>query len=115
MKREGNGADASHERRRQGRSKYETQTILSWLCIALGAAVLSFAPVSDALAVKGKGKTCSTDYVPVCAVKRDGTRETFSNACNAGLARARILHAGSCFIGEICLPMVATRLRDKKS
>lgn len=44
---------------------------------------------------------CPFIVAPVCALKRDGTRETFSNACFARRAHARVLHAGDCF-GPIC-------------
>ena len=44
---------------------------------------------------------CPLYVLKVCALKRDGTRETFSNACFARRAHARVLHAGDCN-GRIC-------------
>jgi hypothetical protein len=44
---------------------------------------------------------CPLVVLPVCALKKDGMRETFTNACFARQAHARVLHAGDCF-GPIC-------------
>ena len=44
---------------------------------------------------------CPLVVLPVCALKKDGTRETFANACFARRAHARVLHAGDCN-GRIC-------------
>ncbi len=38
---------------------------------------------------------CTREYRPVCGV-RDGERNTYSNACEARRARARIVHQGQC-------------------
>jgi large-conductance mechanosensitive channel len=48
-------------------------------------------------------KFCNEIFMPVCAVKH-GVRKTYSNACFAHLARARVLHAGECInpAGNIC-------------
>ena len=62
--------------------------------LALGAA---FAPPQASAAPK----FCPEIYKPVCAVTRAGVRQTYTNACFAQRAHARILHDGSC-IGPIC-------------
>lgn len=69
------------------------------LVLAGGAflATLSFAP-ADAEAKL----ICPRIYKPVCALKRDGTRATFPNACVARGARAIVLHPGKCEGGPIC-------------
>jgi hypothetical protein len=37
----------------------------------------------------------------VCALKRDGTRTTYLNACEANTNKAKILHLGAC-LGPAC-------------
>ena len=65
----------------------------------LGAvAVSTFAGQQPAVAKIG---ICPRIFLPVCALKPDGTRETFSNACVARSAHARVLHSGKCN-GPIC-------------
>jgi hypothetical protein len=71
--------------------------------IATGLALLGALAVSTFTGQQpavAKG-ICPLVVLPVCALKRDGTRETFSNACFARLAHARVLHAGDCF-GQFC-------------
>jgi hypothetical protein len=46
-------------------------------------------------------KVCSENYLPVCAVDGAGTRRTYSNACFARQAGAKVLHPGACF-GTFC-------------
>ena len=41
----------------------------------------------------------------VCALKRDGTRATYLNACGANADKAKILHLGTC-IGPVCAPIL---------
>jgi hypothetical protein len=82
-----------------------TRSRIAILCGALVAtlamtgafmtALLAPSPASAAI------KICPAIFEPVCAVKRDGTRETFGNACLAKRDHARILHTGRCF-GPIC-------------
>ena len=44
---------------------------------------------------------CPEVYLPVCAVSDLGLRMTYTNACWAKMANAKILHAGQCQ-GPIC-------------
>jgi len=57
----------------------------------------AFAPRDAAAAPR----FCPEIFKPVCAVNRAGVRQTYTNACFAQRAHARILHDGSC-IGPIC-------------
>jgi hypothetical protein len=68
----------------------------AFAAVAVTAPLLMPAPPASAQTI------CDTGFSPVCATKRDGTRETFGNACEARRARARILHGGLCY-GSICL------------
>ncbi|HEY0106000.1 MAG TPA: Kazal-type serine protease inhibitor [Rhizomicrobium sp.] len=63
--------------------------------ITLGtlAAALLFAAADGAAA---RPRFCSKIYKPVCAVTRDGHRQTFGNRCEAERAHARILYNGRC-------------------
>ena len=45
---------------------------------------------------------CPQVYLPVCAVKKDGTRQTYTNAACARVDRARVLHKDPCY-GPICI------------
>lgn len=65
----------------------------------LGALVVNTFTAQQPAAARG---VCPLFVLPVCALKPDGMRETFSNACFARLAHARVLHAGKCF-GEFCV------------
>jgi hypothetical protein len=51
---------------------------------------------------RAQASICTTDVIPVCAVKKDGSRQTYSNACWAKLDHARVLHPGMC-LGPICI------------
>lgn len=64
----------------------------------LGALAVNTFTGQQPAAAKG---ICPLFVLPVCALKPDGMRETFSNACFARRAHARVLHAGECF-GAIC-------------
>ena len=44
---------------------------------------------------------CPMIYAPVCAAPKGAPARTFGNACQAGAARARILHRGPCGRGEV--------------
>jgi hypothetical protein len=66
-------------------------------CAVLAAAITTMP--RDAVAAP---KVCSDLYAPVCGVAPNGTNETYSNACFARQAHARILHPGRC-IGPICI------------
>ena len=66
--------------------------------LMLAFAMLAFAPANEASAQRG----CTREYRPVCALKRDGTRDTFANACVARNARARVLHDNPCARGPMC-------------
>jgi hypothetical protein len=50
-------------------------------------------------------QACNTMSGPVCALKRDGTRATYLNACGANTDKAKILHLGTC-IGPVCAPIL---------
>ena len=50
-------------------------------------------------------KFCPEIYEPVCAVTRAGVNETYTNACFARMAHARILAPGRC-LGPICFFLV---------
>jgi len=50
---------------------------------------------------RAQGIFCTDIYKPVCALTTSGSRHTFSNACWANNAHARILHPGAC-VGPIC-------------
>src|ERR1700744_5485597 len=52
---------------------------------------------------RAQGIFCIDIYKPVCALTVFGTRQTFSNACWAGNAHARILHPGACVGAPICV------------
>ncbi len=45
---------------------------------------------------------CAMVKKPVCALKSDGTRATFDNACQASRAQAKTLHDGACEGGDMC-------------
>ncbi len=64
----------------------------------LGALVVSTFTGQQPAVAKG---ICPLFVLPVCALKPDGMRETFSNACFARRAHARVLHTGACN-GPIC-------------
>jgi hypothetical protein len=68
----------------------------SILSFALLAGLASLAAPSQAAA-----KLCPQVERPVCAVNLAGARRTYTNACFARLAHARILHPGRC-VGPIC-------------
>jgi hypothetical protein len=65
---------------------------------ALAIAGVTFTGSSPALAAKA----CIDVYMPVCGINGLGVKTTYSNACWAKKAHARILHPGVCF-GPICL------------
>ena len=44
---------------------------------------------------------CNDVYLPVCAVKKDGTRQTYTNAGCAKVDHAKVLHKDACY-GPIC-------------
>jgi hypothetical protein len=54
---------------------------------------------------RAQGIFCIDIYKPVCALTTFGYRQTFSNACWAGNAHARVLHPGVCE-GPICNKMI---------
>jgi Kazal-type serine protease inhibitor domain len=72
---------------------------LAFLSLASFALVLggALAPRDAAAAPR----FCPEIYRPVCGVNRAGERQTYTNACFAHLAHARILHPGQC-VGPIC-------------
>jgi len=74
------------------------------VCCALVAALLSIAAPRPATAAQ----VCPDIYAPVCAVTPDGFRRTYSNACFARLAHARILHNGRCMV-PMCLLLPITK------
>ncbi|MGB8279156.1 MAG: hypothetical protein WCF20_14665 [Methylovirgula sp.] len=43
-----------------------------------------------------KGCICMEVYLPVCATLPNGEKKTFSNACFAKCAKAKIIHEGPC-------------------
>jgi hypothetical protein len=60
--------------------------------------ILTFATEHTAAAATA----CNQMFLPVCGSLPDGTRMTYTNACFAKVAGARVLHTGPCF-GPICL------------
>jgi hypothetical protein len=68
-------------------------------------ALLSAAALATAMAAMPRDAVaapkCSEIYTPVCAVAPSGMNQTYTNACFARAAHARILHAGAC-AGPIC-------------
>jgi hypothetical protein len=73
---------------------------MTFIKILAGAAFLSLAATAASAA-------CPADFKPVCALKKDGTRMTYSNACMAKEAKAKVLHAGPCFPGPVCIELQA--------
>jgi hypothetical protein len=67
----------------------------------LSCALLTGALLAPGPAAAATPKFCPEIYQPVCAVTRAGVNETYSNACFARLAHARILAPGRCQ-GPIC-------------
>jgi hypothetical protein len=65
------------------------------------AALAAVATMPHDAAAATKAKICSTLFQPVCAVAPNGTNQTYSNACVARRAHARILAPGQCQ-GPIC-------------
>jgi hypothetical protein len=63
----------------------------------LGIAVAAFAGTQQASAAR----LCPQIVLPVCGVKADGVRSTFTNSCFAHRAGATVLHRGACQ-GPIC-------------
>jgi hypothetical protein len=59
-------------------------------------------PWSSAFVQSARG-VCPQIHQPVCAVTPQGIRQTFSNACFARAARARVLHPGACVGGPFCI------------
>ncbi len=43
-----------------------------------------------------KGCICMEVYLPVCAALPNGEKKTFSNACFAKCAKAKVIHEGPC-------------------
>jgi hypothetical protein len=41
-------------------------------------------------------RACSQVNIPVCAIKKDGSRQTYTNASCAGIDGARVLHKEAC-------------------
>jgi hypothetical protein len=73
-----------------------TSSRLALLSAAALATAIAAAPRDAAAAPK-----CSEIYMPVCAVAPSGTNQTYTNACFARAAHARILAPGQC-LGPIC-------------
>ncbi len=63
---------------------------------SIGASLLALPAPAQAQTV------CTWLWQPVCALTTFGHRWTFSNACWAKAAGARILHAGACIGGPGC-------------
>ena len=82
---------------------------IAMLCGALlaASAITLAAPPA---AAKSKTIKCPTIVRPVCAVDREGKRQTFNNSCEAIRARARVLAPGECpgaFCSFIFAPVCA--------
>ncbi len=58
---------------------------------AAGLAVAADEPKSETA-----GCICMEVYLPVCGALPNGERKTFSNACFAKCAKAKIVHEGPC-------------------
>ncbi len=69
------------------------------------ATLLAGAVLAPSPAAAAPPKFCPEIYQPVCAVTRAGVNETYTNACFARMARARILAPGRC-LGPICFFVV---------
>ena len=41
-------------------------------------------------------RVCSQVNIPVCAIKKDGSRQTYTNASCAGIDGAKVLHKDAC-------------------
>ena len=70
----------------------------------VSAALLAGAVLAPAAAAAAP-KFCPQIEQPVCAVTRAGVNETYTNACFARMAHARILAPGRC-LGPICFFVV---------
>src|ERR1700741_1068305 len=73
----------------------------SYIALSLSALIAGLWTAAPAPAAAAP-TICPTIFAPVCAVTPSGGRETFSNACLAQQAHARVLHTGRC-IGPICI------------
>ena len=62
------------------------------------ALLLSAAAVALSAAATGQepAVVCTAQYLPVCAVDKNGVKATYSNACVARVAGARVVQEGPC-------------------
>jgi hypothetical protein len=72
---------------------------LSACALFAGLSLVASAPAAAA------PKVCPENYAPMCGVTPSGVNETYSNACFARMAHARILAPGRC-LGPICFFVV---------
>ncbi|HEY1735360.1 MAG TPA: hypothetical protein VGG12_01810 [Methylovirgula sp.] len=67
---------------------------------AIAAAFFLMTPslrlAADPTADETKGCICMELYQPVCGKLPNGEKKTFSNACFAKCAKAKVLHEGPC-------------------
>lgn len=84
--------------------------------IAIFVSLLTAASLSGMAQATDAGKVCPKSILPVCALKGDGTRATFNNACEAGQAGASVLHDGKCqtFCPKVVRPVCATDPTTRK-
>ena len=78
-----------------------TRSRIAILCGALLAAFAFTLAAPSTASAKAKAIKCPTIVNPVCAVDREGKRQTFNNSCEATRAHARILAPGEC-PGPVC-------------
>ncbi len=72
------------------------------VALALSSPLLISAPAAAAPSSDGEwsAQACTREYAPVCAARRGSRPRTFSNACLARNAGARIIHRGACRGGQ---------------
>lgn len=87
-----------------------TRSYVTILCGTLLAALAITLAAPSTASAKAKAIKCPTIVNPVCAVDREGKRQTFNNSCEATRAHARILAPGECpgaFCSFIFAPVCA--------
>ena len=62
----------------------------------LFAAAVALAATTLGIHRADAARACSQLNAPVCAVKKDGSKQTFTNASCAAVEGARVLHKDSC-------------------
>lgn len=60
------------------------------------AAAISLASTAFAIERADAARACSQINAPVCALKKDGSKQTFTNASCAAIEGAKVLHKDAC-------------------